>query len=58
MDRDTLKKIKGKIQHAYDRRDDYPPFRMTPFEDRPVYHEYIQMLIEEALAAAEAAEEE
>jgi len=43
----TIQEIRQKIVNAYNERDDYPPFALTVFEDRPRYHRYILKLLDE-----------
>lgn len=54
---EVLEKLKRKIENAYyDRtsknQKDYPPFKLTVFEDRPVYHRFIIKLIDEEIEEA------
>ena len=44
---EAVDSIRRKIESAYMTRKDYPPFKIMSFEDRPVYHRYIMMLLEE-----------
>ena len=44
---EAAKSIRRKIEGAYNDRDDYPPYALTPFADRPLYHQYIIKLLEE-----------
>jgi len=44
---EAAKSIKAKIETAYHTRDDYPPFDVISFRDRPIYHRYILKLIDE-----------
>ena len=52
---EALEKILRKIENAYfDRctknQKDYPPFKIDPFNDRAVYHQFIIKLIDEEIA--------
>jgi hypothetical protein len=51
--KETLEALRRKIDGAYGNRDDYPPFKMTPFEDRPAYHAFINKLIMETIEEAD-----
>jgi hypothetical protein len=37
--------ISRAISDGYHRRDDYPPFELVSFEDRPVFQQYIDRVI-------------
>ena len=44
---EAAKSIKRKIEAAYHERNDYPPFEIVSFHDRPIYHRYILKIIDE-----------
>lgn len=44
---ETINDLRREIVNAYNTRDDYPPFALTSFEDRPRYHKYILKLLDE-----------
>ncbi len=45
----TLEEVRKKIEGAYHDRDDYPPFEIASFKDRPVYHRYLLKIIQELI---------
>src|SRR5258708_21664521 len=42
---DQAQWIKNAISDGYHRRNDYPPFELMSFHDRPRYHEYVCRVI-------------
>lgn len=47
MSTDEATRLKNAIRNGYSNREDYPPFALTPFEDRNRYLEYVNRVIED-----------
>lgn len=50
----ALEKFRRKFENAYHDRcikgqRDYPPYKLTPWEDRAAYHHFVLILIDESI---------
>jgi hypothetical protein len=48
MTKDEAEEIKRIIDRGYHEREDYPPFALTPWDDRNRYRAYVFKIIDEA----------
>lgn len=49
MTKEEAQKLKDTIDWGYHNRDDYPPFALTPWDDRNRYREYVFKIIDESV---------
>lgn len=49
LNNDDVQYIMRLIGRGYHERNDYPPFAISPFEDRPRYHQYVERVLKDLI---------